>query len=52
LKAFIHILKSNPSIKQEIKSVIEKKSLKVSYEKFHMKIRRKFFKGKTYISPK
>ena len=52
LKAFIHLIKTQNALKDKIKAIITAKSLPLTYERFLLRIRRKFSKGKTYISPK
>lgn len=52
LKAFIHLIKTQNTLKDKIKEVLTIKSLPLTYERFLLRIRRKFSKGKTYISPK
>lgn len=52
LKVFFHQFKDNKNIKDVIAKIVRKKKYDLNINQFLVKIKRKFIKGKTYVSPK
>jgi len=52
LKVFFHQFKDNKNIKHNVSKIVIGKKMDLNVNQFLVKIKRRFIKGKTYVSPK